>query len=77
VDEDGHLDEEDEHDMDEEEEEDDEDDPANDEPFDDIEDDTEFTDTLKIQGVLTGEAWLTTNFLLPNEEAFTVSFISF
>jgi hypothetical protein len=28
-------------------------------------------DTLKIEGVLTGEEWLTSQFLLSNEEAMT------
>jgi len=31
--------------------------------------DTQFFDTLKIEGVLTGEEWLTSQFLLSNNEA--------
>ena len=29
----------------------------------------DFNDTMKIEGVLTGEEWLTSNFLLSNNEA--------
>ena len=29
----------------------------------------EFEDTLRIEGVLTGEEWLTSNFMLANKEA--------
>ena len=32
-------------------------------------DETELFDTLKIEGVLTGEEWLTSQFLLSNNEA--------
>ena len=32
-------------------------------------DETELFDTLKIEGVLTGEEWLTSQFLLANTEA--------
>jgi len=32
-------------------------------------DETELFDTLKIEGVLTGEEWLTSQFLLANNEA--------
>jgi hypothetical protein len=59
------------------EEEDDEDDYEDE--FEEGEDDTEedqgiledgeFDDTLRIEGVLTGEEWLTSNFMLPNTEA--------
>jgi len=31
--------------------------------------DGEFDDTLRIEGVLTGEEWLTSNFMLANNEA--------
>jgi len=32
-------------------------------------DDDEFDDTLRIEGVLTGEEWLTSNFMLASNEA--------
>ena len=33
----------------------------------------DFNDTMKIEGVLTGEEWLTSNFLLSNNEAMAQS----
>ena len=59
-------------DIEEEEEEDYEEDIEEmDEDDDEIEhvDETELFDTLKIEGVLTGEEWLTSQFLLANNEA--------
>jgi hypothetical protein len=59
-------------DIEEEEEEDYEEDiDENDEDDDEIDhvDETELFDTLKIEGVLTGEEWLTSQFLLANTEA--------
>lgn len=35
--------------------------------------DDDFNDTMKIEGVLTGEEWLTSNFLLSNNEALAQS----
>lgn len=36
---------------------------------DDFQQEEEFNDTIKIQGVLTGEEWLTSNFLAGTNEA--------
>ena len=42
-----------------------EDDYGEEDPAQDIEEDAEYNDTIRIEGVLTGEEWLIKEFLLP------------
>ncbi len=45
----------------------DQDDEYNDDEF--FAEDEDFNDTLRLEGVMTGEEWLTSQFLLSNQEA--------